>query len=56
MGQVDEDIIKEKDGGQIVGEQAVLHLFQSLFVLHHEKPFDVDREAQRVRVLGHHRK
>ena len=51
MGRVGEGIAEEKDDVQIVEERAVLHLFCSLFVLRHEKPFDVCRLVQRVHVL-----
>ena len=55
MGRADEDFARQKGGCQVVEEQAVRHLFYCWFVLHPEKPFDVGRLVQRIRVLVDHR-
>ena len=43
-----EDIDGEKDGGQIVNEQAVRQLFSSWFVLSHVKPLGVGKLVKSI--------
>ena len=50
MNQDSEDTDGEKDGRQIVDEQAVRHFFSSWFVSSHEKPFGAGQLVEHVRV------